>query len=113
METNQEHGIKLYLKQCSYTSAIHNSMTMSLFFIGYRMVPHHLLKLAKLPIGKKFSSAVSTMVEQKIDVQKEVRARLDKSNVRYTTTVDKRRREKVFEKGDMMMVYLKKRKNSC
>ena len=50
------------------------------------------------------------MAEQKIVVQKEVRTRLEKSNVRYKATADKRRREKVFEEGDMVMVYFMKEK---
>jgi len=48
------------------------------------------------------------MAEQAIDVQKKVRIRLEKSNVRYKATANKRRREKVFKEGDMVMVGLKK-----
>ena len=72
METGQGHGIWLYLtSQFAYNNAIHNSIGMSPFSIVYQKVPYHLLDLAKLPIGEKFSSAVSDMVEQIIDVQKE------------------------------------------
>ena len=63
--------------------------------------------MAKLPIGKKFSNAASAMTEQAIDIQKEVRTRLEKPNARYKATADKRR-ENVFEEGDMVMIYLKK-----
>jgi len=66
--------------------------------------------LAKLPIGEKFNSAASAIVEQTIDVHKEDRTRMEKSNVKYKATADKRRREKVFEEGDMVMVYLRKEK---
>ena len=66
--------------------------------------------MAKLPIGEKFSSAVSAIVEQTIDVQKEVRTRLEKSNVKYKATADKKRREKIFEERDMVMVYLRKQR---
>ena len=48
------------------------------------------------------------MVEQTLDLQKEVRTRLEKSNARYKVTADKRRRENVFEEGDMVMIYLRK-----
>jgi len=83
-------------------------MGMSPFSIVYRKAPYHLLDLAKLPIGEKLSSAASVMAEQTIDVQNEVRARLEKSNVRYKAPADKRRRENVFEEGVMVMVYLRK-----
>ena len=33
---------------------------------------------------------------------------MDKSNASYKGTVDKRKREKDFEEGDMIMVYLRK-----
>ena len=81
---------------------------MSLFSIVYRKVPHHLLNLTKLPIGEKFSNTTSSMAEQAIDIQKELRARLKKSNTRYKAAADKRRREKVFEEGDIVMIYLRK-----
>jgi len=77
-------------------------------FYFYQKVSHHLLDLAKLPIGEKFSNAVSAMAEQAIDVQKEVRTRLEKFNARYKAGADKSRREKIFKEGDMMMVYLRK-----
>ena len=83
---------------------------MSPFSIIYRKVPHHLLDLAKLSTGEKFSTAASVIAEQAIDVQKKVRTRLEKSNARYKAAADKRR-EKIFEE-DMVMVYLRK-KNSC
>ena len=34
--------------------------------------------------------------------------RLEKSSARYKAAADKRRREKVFEEGDMVIVYLRK-----
>jgi len=37
---------------------------------------------------------------------------LEKFNTRYKAAADKRRREKVFEEGDMMIVYLRKERIS-
>ena len=45
-----------------------SSTGMSPFSIVYKKVPYHLLDLAKLPIGEKFSSATSAMAEQILDV---------------------------------------------
>ena len=52
----------------AYNSAIHSSTGMSPFSIIYQNISHHLLDLAKLPIGEKLSNATSTMAEQAIDV---------------------------------------------
>ena len=81
---------------------------MSPFTIIYRKVPHHLLDLAQLSIGEKFSNATNVMVEKEIDIQIEVRIRLERSNARYKVIANKRRREKVFEERDMVMIYLRK-----
>ena len=91
----------------AYYRIIYSSMGMSPFCIVYRHVPHHLLDLAKLSTGEKFSNTASAMAEQAIDVQKEVRTRLEKFNARYKAAADKRRKVNVFE-GDMVMVYLRK-----
>ena len=48
------------------------------------------------------------MVEQVIDVQEEVRLKLEKFNAKYKETADKKRREKIFCEGDMVMIYLRK-----
>ena len=47
------------------------------------------------------------MAEQVIDVQKMVKLKLEKSNAKYKAAADKRR-EKVFEEGDMVTVYLRR-----
>ena len=93
----------------AYNSTIDSSTGMSPFSIIYRKVHHHLLDITKLSTDEKFSKATSAMAEQIIDFQKKVRKRLVKSNARYKVVADKRRGEKVFEEGDMVMVYLKKR----
>ena len=85
---------------------------MSHFAIVYRKVPHHLLDSTKLPIRDKFSNAVRAMAEQIINVQESVRLRLEKYNAKYKVIADKEMREKVFEEGDIVMVYLR-RENSC
>jgi len=55
---------------------------MSPFSVVYRKVPHHLLDLAKLSIGEKFSNAANTLAEQVLDVQKSVQLKLEKSTVK-------------------------------
>jgi len=48
------------------------------------------------------------MVEQILDVQKDIWLKLEKSNAKYTAAADKKRREKLFCEGDMVMVYLQR-----
>jgi len=74
----------------AYSSSINSSTSMSPFSIVYRKVPHHLLDLAKMSIEYKFSSVASIMAEQVLDVQEEVRLKLEKSNARYKTATDKK-----------------------
>ena len=62
-----------------------------------------------MPVWEKFSSAISAMAEQILDVQEEVWLKLEKSNARYKAAADKKMRKKVFEEGDMVMVYLRKK----
>ena len=39
--------------------------------------------------------------------------KFEKSNAKYKTAADKKRREKIFKEGDMVMIYLREKKNSC
>jgi len=55
---------------------------MSLFIIVYKKVPLHLLDLAKLHTGEKFSSVTSAMAEQVFDIQESVRLKLEKFNAK-------------------------------
>ena len=91
-----------------YNSTVYNLTAMSPFAIIYRNVPHYLLDLAKLPIEERFSNAASVMAKQILDVQESVRLRLEKSNAKYKAAADKKRREKVFEERNMVMVYLRR-----
>jgi len=45
------------------------------------------------------------------DIQEEVRLKIEKFNKKYRAIADKKRQEKLFEEEDMMMVYLRKKKN--
>ena len=92
----------------AYNMTIHSSTGMSPFSIIYRKTPRHLQDLVKLPNNGKFSEAASSMAENAITVQEQVRKKLDKANARFKAQADKKRRLKVFKEGDMVMVYLRK-----
>ena len=59
------------------------------------------------------SSVMQLMAEQAIDIQKEVRIRLEKSNSKYKATAGKRKKEKSLRRRRHGDDILKKRKNSC
>ena len=78
------------------------------FAIVYRKVPPSSYRFAQLPVGQKFSSAANTLAEQVLGVQDQVRLRSEKSNARYKAKANKKRKEKLFEEGNMVIVYLRK-----
>ena len=46
------------------------------------------------------------------DVQEEVQLKIEKTNKKYKATADKKRREKLFEKEDIMIMYLRRERIS-
>ena len=52
--------------------------------------------------------AYNSMVRGSTDVQEEVQLNIEKSNNKYVATADKKRREKLFEEEDIMIVYLRR-----
>ena len=57
------------------------------------------------------SLAASSLAKQVLDVQKSIQLKLEESNARYKVATDKKRREKIFKEGDMMMVYLRRERS--
>ena len=93
----------------AYNSTVHNSTDLSPFAIVYRKIPPSSYRFSsQLPVGEKFSNSASTLAEQVLSVKEQVRSRLEKSNAMYKEAADKKRGEKLFEKGDMVMLYLRK-----
>lgn len=60
-----------------------------------------------MPKVAGFSGAATTMAQHVRDVKVEVRARLEQSNLKYKAAADERRRAKVFQVGDEVMVFLR------
>ena len=51
------------------------------------------------------SQAVKNMANRIQTMQEEVRQKLEATNAKYKEVVDKKRREKIFNVGDLMLVY--------
>ena len=70
--------------------------------------PKHALDLVPLPELPGVSQAVKNMAKRIQAMQEEVRQKLEATNAKYKEATDKKRREKIFNVGDLVLVYLRK-----
>ena len=54
--------------------------------------------------------AYSNIVYDSMDAQEDVRLKIEKSDKKYKAIVEKKRREKLFEEEDMMMINLRRKR---
>ena len=78
------------------------------FAIVYGRLPNHYLDLAPLPKLPGQSVPADHMVDKICAIQQEVKEKIEQSNAKYKAEADQHRRRKVFEEGDMVMVFLRK-----
>ncbi|GKB73559.1 putative nucleotidyltransferase, ribonuclease H [Tanacetum coccineum] len=117
---------KLFLKRCicgdkpkqwdvalaqvefAYNSVVHRTTGKSPFSIVYTNVPKHALDLLELPKGRGSNIAARNMVEDWKMVTKDVKKKIEDSNARYKASTNKHRREKTFNVGGQVMVFLRR-----
>lgn len=92
----------------AYNSMVNRSTGKSPFAIVYCHPPNHALDLVPLPKLPGKSIAAEHMAEKISTIQKEVRQNLETATNKYKEAADKKRRLKVFQEGDLVMVYLRK-----
>jgi len=68
----------------------------------------HALDLAPLPKLPGMSIAAEHMADKIKAIQEKVRTNLEESNAKYKAAADRKRRAKIFQIGDLVMVYLRK-----
>ena len=72
------------------------------------MPPKHTLDLVPLLELPGMSQASENMTERIHAIQEEVRKKLEATNAKYKEAADKKRHEKIFNVGDLVLVYLRK-----
>ena len=72
------------------------------------MPPKHALNFVPLPELPRVSQAAENMAERIQAMQEEVRQKLEATNAKYKEAADKKRHEKIFNVGDLVLVYLRK-----
>ncbi|KAF7134719.1 hypothetical protein RHSIM_Rhsim08G0165700 [Rhododendron simsii] len=78
------------------------------FSLVYVTPPKHVVDLVQFSRGPGVSVAAEAMAKQAQEVQEQVKQRLAETNAKYKRAADKRRREKLFQEGDSVMVFLRK-----
>ncbi|XP_075659267.1 uncharacterized protein LOC142629176 [Castanea sativa] len=99
----------LYTKSSSNpASSINKSTGKSPFAIVYCVPPKHALDLVPLPELPRVSQVAENMANSIQAMQEEVRQKLEAINAKYKEATDKKRREKIFNVGDLVLVHLRK-----
>jgi hypothetical protein len=78
------------------------------FKVVYGRTPRLAIDLAALPKLPGVSVAVEHLAERVKATQEGVRRHLEKSYAKYKAAADKGRRSKIFQEGDLVMVFLRK-----
>lgn len=88
---------------------MHNRSTRkSPFEVVYTKLPHLTVDLTNLPSSIDFSLEAEQMAERIIKLHQEVRDHIDVTNSKYKADADSKQRPVDFQKGDLVMIYLRK-----
>ena len=107
-EKPKQWDLALSQAKFAYNSSVSRSTSKSPFAIVYCVPPKHALDLVPLLELIEVSQAAKNMAEHIQAMQEEVRQKLEATNAKYKEVADKKRCEKIFNVGDLVLVYLRK-----
>ncbi|KAI0498351.1 hypothetical protein KFK09_021592 [Dendrobium nobile] len=90
----------------AYNAMVNRSTGKVPFDIVYTKSPNSAIDISILPQGP--SKAVAHFTDDHTTMLKDIREQLVRANQRYKTAADARRREKIFQVGDLVMVRLRR-----
>ena len=107
-EKPKQWDLVLSQAEFAYNSSVNRSTSKSPFAIVYCMPPKHTLDLVPLLELPRVSQVAENMADRIQAMQEEVRQKLEAINAKNKEAADKKRHEKIFNVGDLVLVYLRK-----
>lgn len=107
-EKPKKWDLALAQAEFSYNNIVNHSTSKSPFTVIYCQPPKLALDLVNLPKHPEKSVTAENMVDHVMSIQEEVKMHLEEATAKYKEAADKKRRKKVFEEGEYVMVYLHK-----
>ncbi|KAJ0800640.1 putative nucleotidyltransferase, Ribonuclease H [Helianthus annuus] len=106
-DNKKQWDLALPQAEFAYNRSTHSSTGRSPFLVVYGRNPFTPLDLAPLPGVETFSAEGSARAEQIKLIHSQVRAQIEKHNLRYQARANKHRRKVVFNVGDLVWIFLR------